>query len=108
MVPGRAAQHGRVAFHRALSRMGAEPDQRAEQASALRRARRFRGDRHRLDVEAPGAAQGAARRGAELVFIEPSCPRLSRTSTSYFFENRFEAWMAGTSPAMTQEETNND
>jgi hypothetical protein len=24
------------------------------------------------------------------------------------FENRFEAWMAGTSPAMTQGETNND
>jgi 2-oxoglutarate dehydrogenase E1 component len=39
VVPGRAAQHGRVALHRALSRMGAEPDQRAEQASALRRPR---------------------------------------------------------------------
>ena len=60
LVPGRAAQHGRVAFHRTLSRMGAEPDQRAEQASALCRPRRGRGDRHRFDVEAPGAAQGAA------------------------------------------------
>ena len=60
LVPGRAAQHGCVALHRALSRMGAEPDPRAEQASALRRPRGGGGNGHRSDVEASGAAQGAA------------------------------------------------
>ena len=75
VVPGRAAQHGRVALHRALSRMGAEPDQRAEQAAALRRPRRVGGDRDRFDVEASGAAQGAARRGAELIITIRHAPR---------------------------------
>ena len=75
LVPGRAAQHGRVALHRALSRMGAEPDPRAEQASALRRPRRVGGNRHRFDVEASGAAQGAAGRGAELAIIIRHAPR---------------------------------
>ena len=42
LVPGRAAEHGRLELRRALSRMGAEPDQRAEQAPALRRPRRRR------------------------------------------------------------------
>jgi hypothetical protein len=35
-------------------------------------------------------------------------PALAAGTHVLLFENRFEAWMAGTSPAMTQEETNND
>src|ERR1700716_4037763 len=54
--------------------MGAEPDPRAEQASALRRPRRVGCDRHRFDVEASGAAQGAAGRGVELANHNSSCP----------------------------------
>ncbi len=47
-------------LHRTLSRMGAEPDPRAEQAPALRRTRGVGGDGHRFDVEASGAAQGVS------------------------------------------------
>ena len=83
LVPGRAAQHGRVALHRALSRMGAEPDQRAEQASALCRPRRVGGDRHRSDVEASGAAQGVAGRGAELNISESSCPAVRNATAGH-------------------------
>jgi 2-oxoglutarate dehydrogenase E1 component len=60
VVPGRAAQHGGMALHRALSRMGAEPDPCAEPASALRGPCGLGGNRHRFDVEASGAAQGDA------------------------------------------------
>ena len=35
VVPGGAAQHGRVALHRALSRMGAQPGRRDTEACAL-------------------------------------------------------------------------
>ncbi len=82
LVPGRAAQHGGVAFHRTLSRMGAEPDPRAKQAAALRRPRCRGGNRHRFDVEAPGAAQGSARRGAELKQLQSVTPRESGASSN--------------------------
>ena len=38
VVPGGAAQHGRVALHRAVSRMGAQPGRRHAEARALCRA----------------------------------------------------------------------
>ena len=61
VVPGGAAQHGRLHVRRALSRMGARPDRRQEQAAALCRPAGRGGDRDRPDVAAPQAAQGAAR-----------------------------------------------
>ena len=69
VVPGRAAQHGRVALHRALSRMGAQAGRRRQQAPALCRPPGFGGDRGRRDVEAPRAAQGIPGRGAGLKFM---------------------------------------
>jgi 2-oxoglutarate dehydrogenase E1 component len=63
LVPGGAAQHGRVVLRRHLHRVGAQPDRRQEQASALCRPPRDGGDRDRADVEAPGAAEGIAGRG---------------------------------------------
>ncbi len=42
LVPGGAAQHGRLALRRALSRMGAQPDRGQEPAAALRRRARRR------------------------------------------------------------------
>ncbi len=61
---------------------GAQPDQRAEQAPALRRTRRRGGDRDRSDVEASRAAQGVAGRGAELK-SQVDARALSRASTSH-------------------------
>ena len=60
LVSGRAAQHGRVALRRALSRMGAQPDRGEEPAAALRDPSGFGLDRGRTDVEAPRAAQAVA------------------------------------------------
>src|ERR1700759_4496086 len=34
--------------------------------------------------------------------LSPSCPALCRASTSFFAGSASKAWMAGTSPAMTQ------
>src|SRR5207253_2227685 len=76
VVPGRAAQHGFVALHRALSGMGAEPDPCTEQASALRRTRGIGGHRDRFDVKTSGAAQGSAGRSAELEIAEAVMPAL--------------------------------
>ena len=70
VVPGRAAQHGRLLVHGALSRMGARPDRRRPPAAALRRPAGLGGDRGRPDVAASQAAQGAAGRGAG---ITPRC-----------------------------------
>ena len=64
LVPGRAAQHGRVVLRRHLHRMGAQPDRRQEPPPALCRPPRDGGDRDRPDVEASAAAEGAAGRGA--------------------------------------------
>ena len=66
LVPGGAAQHGRVVLRRYLHRVGAQPDQRQEPPPALRRPPRDGGDRDRADVEASAAAEGAAGRGAGL------------------------------------------
>ena len=66
LVPGGAAQHGRVALRRALSRMGAEPDRGQEAPAALRHASGVGRDRGRPDVEAPGAVEAVARRGVGL------------------------------------------
>ena len=63
LVPGRAAQHGRLHVHGALSRMGARPAQGQAPAAALCRPAGLGGDRHRADVAAPQAAQDAAGRG---------------------------------------------
>ena len=52
LVPGRAEEHGRLDLRRALSRMGARPDRRQDEAAALCRPRRLGGDRDRPDVEA--------------------------------------------------------
>ena len=72
LVPGGAAQHGRLALRRALSRMGAQPDRRQAAAAALRPPPGVGRDRGRPDVEAPGAAEAVARRGVGLV--APSWP----------------------------------
>ena len=66
LVPGGAAQHGRVVLRRHLHRVGAQPDRRQAPPSALCRPPRDGGDRDRPDVEAPGAAEGVAGRGAGL------------------------------------------
>ena len=57
VVPGGAAQHGRLVLHRAVSRMGARPDRRQAPAAALCRAAGLGRDRDRPDVAAPRAAQ---------------------------------------------------
>ncbi len=62
LVPGRAAQHGRLALRRALSRMGAQPDRGQEPPAALCHASGVGRDRGRPDVEASGAAEAIARR----------------------------------------------
>ena len=61
VVPGGAAQHGRLYVHGAVSRMGARADRGQAQAAALCRPAGGGGDRHRPDAAAPQAAQGAAR-----------------------------------------------
>ncbi len=94
LVPGRAAQHGCVALHRALSGMGAEPDQRAEQASALRRPRRICRHRHWPDVEAPGAAQGVAGRGFELIRHAPRRRGIQYAAPSHSITAASAYWIA--------------
>ena len=71
LVPGGAAQHGRLALRRALSRMGAEPDRGEEPPAALCHAPGFGSDRGRPDVEAPGAVEAVARRGVGLTSVSP-------------------------------------
>ena len=66
LVPGRAAQHGRVALRRELPRMGAQPGRGQAAAAALCDAPGVGVDRGRADVEASRAAQAIARRGAGL------------------------------------------
>ena len=66
LVPGRAAQHGRLALRRALSRMGAQPDRGPAAAAALCHASGRRRHRGRADVEASGAVEAVARRGIGL------------------------------------------
>ncbi len=57
VVPGRAAQHGRLVLRRRVPAMGAQPDRRQAPPHALCRASGLRLDRGRADVEASGAAQ---------------------------------------------------
>ncbi len=80
VVPGRAAQHGRVALRRAVSRMGAQPDRRHAEARALCRPAAGGGDRGRRDVEAPRAAQGDLRRRACIMHrsLRPDLSRRTR------------------------------
>ena len=71
VVPGGAAQHGRVPFHGALSRMGARAAWHAKtKRPRLRRPAGLGGDGGRRHVEAPRAAQGVPGRGARLNGIE--------------------------------------
>ena len=67
LVPGRAAQHGRLVLRRHVSAMGAQPDRRRA-TSALRYAGRpaVGVDRGRADVEASRATQAIHGRGARL------------------------------------------
>ena len=60
----KSREHGRLVLRRAVSRMGAQPDRRQASAAALCRPPGLGRDRDRPDVEAPAAAQGAARRSA--------------------------------------------
>ncbi len=57
LVPGRAAQYGRLGVRRHLPRMGAQPDRRQAPPRALRRPAGLRLDRGRADVAASRAAQ---------------------------------------------------
>ena len=77
----------------------------AEQASALRRPRGRGGHRDRLDVQACGAAQGAARRGAELKATEACSVKRSRllSQRSIFLRRPWPD-----EPDATREETAND
>ena len=59
VVSGGAAQHGRVLLPGAVSRMGARPGRRQEQAAGLCRTCRLGGDGDRAGVAASQAAQGA-------------------------------------------------
>ena len=79
VVPGRAAQHGRLDVHRALSRMGAQPARREGARAALCRPPGFGGDRDRPDVEASRAAQG---------FLDEALVRRAAASRSYADELR--------------------
>ncbi len=70
VVPGGAAQHGRLHVHGALSRMGARAARRQAQAADLCRSAGRGGDRDRPDVAASQAAQvRSARRGAVMTDI---------------------------------------
>ena len=79
LVPGRAAQHGRLGVRRYLHRVGAQPDQRQAPPGALRRAAGVGLDRGRADVAASGAAQAGARRGVGMI-VAPACPASCRAS----------------------------
>ena len=63
LVPGGAAEHGRLGVGRALSRMGADPRRIEGAPPALCRAPALRLDRRRPHVEAPFPAAGLPRRG---------------------------------------------
>ena len=63
VVPGRAAQHGRLVLRRRVPAMDPQPDRRQAPHHALCRASGLGLDRGRADVEAPGAAQAIAGRG---------------------------------------------
>ena len=103
LVPGRAAQHGRVALHRALYRMGADPDRRHPQAAALCRPRRLGGDRHRSDVEASRPAQGVLGRRAALA----ARPGVNPAGDRLILQKLIRA-KGRRAPAFTQEGSHND
>ena len=67
VVPGRAAQHGRLVLRRRFPAMDSQPDRRQASHHALCRASGVGLDRGRADVEAPGAAQAVPRRGAGVI-----------------------------------------
>src|SRR6202035_1365791 len=58
LVPGGAEEHGGLDLRGAVPRMGARAGRRQGEAAALCRPSRLRGDRDRLDVQAPGAVEG--------------------------------------------------
>ena len=60
LVPGRAAQHGRLGVRRHLPRVGAQPDRRQEPSRPLCRPAGLRVDRGRTDVAACRAAQAVS------------------------------------------------
>ena len=62
VVPGRAAQYGRLGVRRYLPRMGAQPDRRQASPRALHRAAGIGLDRGRADVAASGAAEAVSGR----------------------------------------------
>ena len=62
VVPGRAAQHGRLGVRRYLPRMGAQPDRRKASPRALHRAAGVGLDRGRADVAASQPAQAVSGR----------------------------------------------
>ena len=62
LVPGRAAQHGRLGVRRYLPRVGAQPDRRQTSPRALYRPAGLGFDRGRADVAASGAAQAVSGR----------------------------------------------
>src|SRR6185295_19807082 len=94
-----AAQHGRVVLRRHVHRVGAQPDRRQAPPSALRRPPRDGGDRDRPDVEASGAVEGAARRGAGLGL---SCVMAGFVPAIRVFVSDSKTWMPGTRPGMTK------
>ena len=70
LVPGRAAQHGRLGLRRYLPGMGAQSDRRQAPPRALHRAAGCGINRGRTNVAAPGPAQKFPRRGAGREFSD--------------------------------------
>ena len=70
LVPGRAAQHGRMGLRRHLPGMGAQPDRRQAPPRPLHRPPGVRLDGGGADVAACRAAQAVSGRGAALATTE--------------------------------------
>src|SRR6185295_6543174 len=86
VVPGGAAQHGRMVLRRHLCRLDRAPDRRQAPRPTLRRPPRLGCDRHRPDAEAHGAAQAVPRRGAGIterarIMTEIRVPTLGESVT---------------------------
>jgi len=80
----KSSQYGCVALHGSPISNGAEPDPRAEQTSALRRARRLRGDRYRLMSKHLAQLKALLDERAKLALPKSSCRACRGHPTSHF------------------------
>ena len=77
LVPGRAAQYGRLGVRRYLPGMGAQSDRRQTSPRPLCRPAGLRIDRRRTDVASSRPAQAVSRRGAGVIWT--AMPGAGRT-----------------------------